>query len=143
MASISLEIANDFTALGPASGQVRDFLCACKAPDAANFLADLVIEELVTNTIKYGFDDKDRHSIHVDVKFHDDRLCIEVRDNGHPFDPLTQATPDLTLCADERPIGGLGLHLVRQMTDEVRYERRGDENVVTATKTFPAEPSAC
>jgi anti-sigma regulatory factor (Ser/Thr protein kinase) len=143
MAELSLQVANDFSALGPVSGQVRDFLCECKAPGAAEFLADLVIEELVTNTIKYGFDDKDAHRIHVDVKFHDGHLCIEVRDNGHPFDPLTQEAPDLTLCAEDRPIGGLGIHLVRQMTDEVRYERRGDENVVTATKTFPAEPSAC
>jgi len=143
MAEISLKVDNDFAALAPVSGQVRDFLCECKAPDASAFLADLVIEELVTNTIKYGYDDKDAHRIHVSVKFHDGVLCIEVRDNGHAFDPLAQEAPDLTLPADERPIGGLGIHLVRQMTDDVRYERRGDENIVTATKTFPAEPSAC
>lgn len=143
MPGITLQVDNDFAALGPVSGQVRDFLCECKAPGAAEFLADLVIEELVTNTIKYGYDDAAAHHIFVDVKYHDGQLCIEVRDNGHPFDPLAQEAPDLTLAAEDRPIGGLGIHLVRQMTDEVRYERRGDENVVTATKTFPAEPSAC
>jgi serine/threonine-protein kinase RsbW len=143
MAEISLKVDNDFAALGPVSAQVRDFLCECKAPDAASFLADLVIEELVTNTIKYGYDDRNSHRIHVDVKFHDGVLCIEVRDNGHAFDPLAQAAPDLTLSAEDRPIGGLGIHLVRQMTDDVRYERRGDENVVCATKAFAGEPPAC
>jgi serine/threonine-protein kinase RsbW len=143
MADLTLQVANDFAALGLVSGQVRDFLCGCKAPDSACFLTDLIIEELVTNTIKYGYDDASVHQIFVNVSFHDGRLCIEVRDNGHPFDPLAQDAPDLTLPTDERPIGGLGIHLVRQMTDDVRYERRGDENVVTATKTFPAEPAAC
>jgi anti-sigma regulatory factor (Ser/Thr protein kinase) len=143
MADLHLELVNDFAALGPASGQVRDFLCECRAPDAACFLADLVIEELVTNTIKYGYDQAGAHPIHVNVKFHDGHLCIEVRDKGHPFDPLAQEAPDLSLSADDRPIGGLGIHLVRQMTDDVRYERRGEENIVVATKAFPAEPSAC
>ncbi|MGH8048598.1 MAG: ATP-binding protein [Chthoniobacterales bacterium] len=139
MAEISLQVDNDFAALGPLSVQVRDFLCDCKAPDAASFLADLVIEELLTNTIKYGYDDKAAHRIVVRVEFHDGHLCIEVRDNGHAFDPLAQEAPDLTLPAEERPIGGLGIHLVRQMTDEVRYERNGNENIVTALKTFPEE----
>ncbi len=137
MADLSLQVANDFAALGPVSAQVRDFLCACRAPDAACFLTDLVIEELVTNTIKYGYDDASAHQILVKVAFHEGHLCIEVRDNGHAFDPLAQEAPDFTLPADERPIGGLGIHLVRQMTDDVRYERRGGENVVIATKAFP------
>jgi len=143
MAGISLQLDNDFAALAPAGAKVREFLCGCHAPDSASFLAELVIEELVTNTIKYGFDDKAAHRIQVGVSFHDGQLCIEVRDNGHAFDPLAQEAPDFSLPADERPIGGLGLHLVRQMTDEVRYERHGDENVVTAIKTFPPEPPAC
>lgn len=141
MAEITLELGNDFSALGPASAQVREFLGGCGAPGAAEFLADLVIEELVTNTIKYGYDDDASHAVHVRVEFADGRLCLEVRDDGRAFDPLAQEAPDTTLSAEHRDIGGLGIHLVRQMTDEVRYERRGHENVVTAIKTFPAEPN--
>ena len=143
MGEITLQLANDFAALAPASVKVRSFLGSCRAPDAACFLADLVIEELVTNAIKYGFDDTEAHGISVEIKYHKNRLRIEVRDNGHAFNPLAQEAPDFTLAAEDRPIGGLGIHLVRQMTDDVCYERRGDENVVTATKTFPAEPPAC
>lgn len=142
MAELSLELANDFAALAPASARMREFLGACGAPGAAEFLADLVVEELVTNAIKYGYDDEAGHRVHVRVEFHGGRLCLEVRDDGREFNPLAQCAPDTTLAAEHRDIGGLGIHLVRQMTDEVRYERRGRENVVTAIKTFPAEPDA-
>jgi anti-sigma regulatory factor (Ser/Thr protein kinase) len=136
MTSLSLEIANDFAALAPASARVREFLDGCAAPGAASFLADLVIEELVTNTIKYGYDDAGAHAIALRVAYDEGRLFIEVRDDGRAFNPLEQAAPDTTLPAEQRDIGGLGIHLVRQMTDSVVYERRGHENVVVATKRF-------
>ncbi len=139
MSSLTIEIANDFAALAPASANVREFLGRCGASPAAEFLADLVIEELVTNTIKYGYDDALGHAVRVRVEFQDGRLRLEVRDDGHAFNPLDQAPPDTTLSAEHRDIGGLGIHLVRQMTDEVRYERQGAENVIVAIKTFPPE----
>lgn len=131
-----LEIPGEFSALGPASAQVRGHLAEAGAPDAASFLAELVIEELVTNTIKYGYDTPGPHRILICVAFSAGMLTVEVRDDGHPFDPLAQPAPDTTLEAAERGIGGLGIHLVRQMSDEVRYERRGESNVVTVTKRF-------
>lgn len=137
-----LELPSEFSALAPASAQVRSHLAESGAPDAASFLAELVIEELVTNTIKYGYDTPGPHRIQVSVVFSAAKLTITVRDDGHPFDPLAQPAPDTTLEAEERGIGGLGIHLVRQMSDEVRYERRGESNVVTVTKRFDADPSA-
>jgi serine/threonine-protein kinase RsbW len=138
MATLDLQIANSIGALSASNERVRDFLGECAAPTEAIFLAELVIEELVSNTIKYGYDDGGEHTIRVVVRFEGGALSIEVRDDGHAFNPLEQANPDLSLPAEERPIGGLGLHLVRQMTDEVRYERQNGENVVTATKAFVA-----
>lgn len=138
MAAIDLQIDNSIGALSASNERVRDFLGKCAAPTEAIFLAELVIEELVSNTIKYGYDDNEEHTIRVNVRFESGALSIEVRDDGHPFNPLEQANPDFSLPAEERPIGGLGLHLVRQMTDDVRYERQNGENVVIATKTFGA-----
>ena len=140
---LSLQIENNFAAINPASEKMRAHLASCGAPGEATFLADLIVEELVTNTIKYGYDDDARHFIDVTVDFQEGRLSIEIRDDGHEFNPLLQESPDTTLSAEERQIGGLGIHLVREMTDDVRYERRGHENVVIATKTFPPNPSAC
>jgi serine/threonine-protein kinase RsbW len=136
MANLVLEIDSNFAALGPATERLHEFLGECGAPDPAMFIADLVIEELVTNAIKYGYDDDAVHRIRIGVEFADGRLSVQVRDDGRAFNPLEQAAPDTTLSADERDIGGLGIHLVRQMTDDVCYERSGEENVVTATKTF-------
>lgn len=135
---LDLEIDNDFSAIAPASERVRNHLESAGAPPAAVFLADLVIEELVTNTIKYGYDDTAAHCVHVSVDFVGETLTVEVRDDGHAFDPLSRETPDTTLPAEQRDIGGLGIHLVCQMSDDVRYERRDGWNVVTATKAFAA-----
>jgi anti-sigma regulatory factor (Ser/Thr protein kinase) len=136
MPALSLEIANDIAALSPASERLRAFLDECGAPGEASFLADLVVEELVSNTIKYGCDAGEACAIRVGLIYEDGLLTIEVCDEGKPFDPLEADAPDFSLPAEERPIGGLGIHLVRQMTDELRYERRGNENVVVATKRF-------
>lgn len=136
MSQLVLQIDNNFAAIAPASERMRAHLEAIGAPPAAVFLADLVIEELVTNTIKYGYDDANAHCVHVSVDFSGNTLTIEVRDDGHEFNPLSRETPDVTLPAEQRDIGGLGIHLVCQMSDDVRYERRDGWNVVTATKTF-------
>jgi Anti-sigma regulatory factor (Ser/Thr protein kinase) len=139
---LEIQIDNDFAAIAPASERIRQYLENADAPAAAMFLADLVIEELVTNTIKYGYDDEHAHCVHVTAAFEDGVLTVEVRDDGHEFDPLSRETPDTTLPAEERDIGGLGIHLVCQMADEIRYERAGGWNVVIATKAFPKEPGA-
>jgi anti-sigma regulatory factor (Ser/Thr protein kinase) len=88
----------------------------------------LVVEELVTNTIKYGYDDREEHRIRLTLELSTPvSLCIE--DDGHAFDPLTQA-PAVALDAavEERPIGGLGLHMVRAETASMRYRRIQDTN---------------
>lgn len=136
MSPLVLQIENNFSAIAPASERMRAHLESVGAPSPAVFLADLVLEELVTNTIKYGYDDANAHCVHVSVDFSGNTLTIEVRDDGHEFNPLSRETPDVTLPAEQRDIGGLGIHLVCQMSDDVRYERRDGWNVVTATKTF-------
>ena len=62
------------------------------------------------------------------------RLIFTVTDSGIPFDPTKKEEVDTTLSAEERPIGGLGIHLVRQIMDEVGYERVEDKNVLTLVK---------
>ena len=62
------------------------------------------------------------------------RMIFTVSDTGVPFDPTKKAEVDTTLSAEERPIGGLGIHLVRQLMDEVHYERQGDKNILTLVK---------
>jgi serine/threonine-protein kinase RsbW len=63
----------------------------------------------------------------------DQALMIEIRDTGVPFNPLERTEPDLQADLDERMIGGMGVFLVRKMTDQVTYRREGDSNILTLT----------
>lgn len=136
MAVLSLSLRNDFDELSNLAEQVTTFLEAHEVSAEAVFAANLAIEELVTNIIKYGYDDKEAHEIHLDLKLADGALAIEIRDDGHEFDPFAQPEPDTSLPAAERNIGGLGIHFVRKMLDACHYERREGVNVVSVSKNL-------
>ena len=76
----------------------------------------------------------DAGSVTVEVELDQERVTVTITDDGPPFDPFRQAAPDTTLSVDERPIGGLGIHLVRELMDEVSYQRRDGQNVVVLVK---------
>ena len=63
-------------------------------------------------------------------------MTFTITDSGIPFDPTQKEEADISLSVEEREIGGLGIHLVRQIMDEVRYERKDDKNVLTLIKTI-------
>jgi anti-sigma regulatory factor (Ser/Thr protein kinase) len=93
--------------------------------------ANLAIEELTTNTLKYGYDDNDAHEILLRVELLPDRVRLFFEDDGHEFNPLLRAEPDVNLPVEERGIGGLGIHLVRRFAQEMDYERRDGRNRLT------------
>ena len=97
---------------------------------------NLVLDELVTNIIDYGFDDTGRHEIRVTMAVEGGTLTIEVEDDARAFDPLAAAPPDLTLALEDRPVGGLGIHIVRTVMDTVEYQRRDGHNILTMRKTI-------
>lgn len=104
------------------------------APDIG-YALELAIDELVTNAISYGYPDGGAGKVTVEVSIESDRVVLVMRDDGIAFDPLQQS-PEPTLEGDveDRPIGGLGLHLVEAMMDEVAYERLNGENRLTCIK---------
>ncbi len=94
------------------------------------FRANLVLEELLVNIIKYGQSDG-INSFDITLTSEPDRLTIEVVDEGKPFDPMKDAPPPvLTGSLEDRPVGGLGLHLVRSLVDELSYKRKRGKNHV-------------
>jgi len=94
----------------------------------------VVLDELLANIVSYGLAGRAGGQATVDIALSSDGLVVTLVDNGSPFDPFARAAPDTTLSVEERPIGGLGIHLVRQMMDEASYQRRGDQNVTILTK---------
>ncbi len=130
MASVHLTLANRMEELPRLDREAAAFLETVGASPAAGYAVSLALEELVTNIIKYGYDDMAGHEIGVDLAWDGGALRLTVRDDGHHFDPLTAPPPDLELSVEDRPIGGLGLHLVRQFFPDVRYRRENDGNVL-------------
>ncbi len=95
---------------------------------------NVVLDELLSNAIAYGFEDNEDGRIEVEVELKPDRLAITIADDGRPFNPFGAQAPNTALSVEDRPIGGLGVHLVRQMMDEVGYLRQTDRNVVMLAK---------
>ena len=98
---------------------------------------NLVLEELAMNTINHGHDEG-LNKITVTFNSTDDALTIDVVDDGKPFDPLTDApVPDVNAPLHERPIGGLGVFLVRKLMDELTYRREEGRNHLTLVAFRP------
>src|SRR5574344_2024228 len=76
---------------------------------------NLALEEAVSNVIFYAFDDEKEHDIKIVISLENKNLSIEIIDDGKPFDPTARKQPDVSLPAEDRPIGGLGIFLIRKM----------------------------
>ena len=93
----------------------------------------MILDELLSNSILYGFEDPSGHEIDVHIHTNANRLTLKVSDEGIPFNPFTLNRPDTSLGINEREIGGLGVMLVKEMTDKQGYERLSGHNVITLT----------
>lgn len=102
----------------------------------------IVCDEVLANVLAYGFRDEAEHDITVSVEMAERRLVLTVSDDGVPFDPMAVSPPDTSQPLEQRSVGGLGIHLVRHLVDQMTYERRGDRNVLTLVKTVDGRPSA-
>ncbi len=96
----------------------------------------MVFDELLNNTISYGYQDDNEHTIDIQVDVYPSYLSVVIRDDGVPFNPFTREDPNIELSIEDREIGGLGIHLVRNVMDEVSYERKVNQNVLTLVKRF-------
>ncbi len=131
---LRITLAND---LGEIAGTAEKIDAFCEARELSPEIAyalNLSIDEILTNTISYGYDDDEPHRIEIVVRMEADSLVVVITDDGAPFDLSAPAQADVEAGLEEREIGGLGLFFVHQMMDEVEHERADGRNVVTLTK---------
>ena len=106
-----------------------EFAHECSLPDHERSRLLVILEELFTNTITHGYGPHSvGGSVTVALGWRTGRLRISFVDDGPPFDPLAFGAPDLAAAGEERPIGGLGIHIVRSLVHQARYRREGDRN---------------
>ena len=131
-ASASLKISPTFDELDRISAVVEDVGEQDNWPHDLIFKVNLVLDELSVNIVSYG---GDASEIEVSLDTDAEEVRVEICDDGAPFDPLTEAPePDLDAPLEDRPVGGLGIHLVREMMDELHYSRQGGKNRLAMVK---------
>jgi anti-sigma regulatory factor (Ser/Thr protein kinase) len=131
---LEFHLVNDLAAMAGVVEAVEGFVAEHRLPaEAANALY-VCVDEAVSNAIAHGYPEGERGEIAVRLHRRADGVVLEIEDDGAPFDPLQAASPDLTLPLAARPIGGLGIHLIRSLMDEVSYARRDGRNVLKLTR---------
>jgi anti-sigma regulatory factor (Ser/Thr protein kinase) len=131
-----MTIGADLREVARAGAAFAEFADAHALPASVRRSVNVVLDELLTNTISYGFAGRSGGEVTIEAELRADRLSVTLTDDGKPFDPFGLASPDTALPVQERRIGGLGLHLVRQLMDDVSYRRRADRNVVVLAKNL-------
>src|SRR5882757_5546719 len=131
----SLIVRADFGARREVDGFVAAFVKERGiAPDEAARIL-ILLEELLTNLMKYGYPDRaEPGHAEIVLALYGSRQEIEFIDDGCAFDPFGGPAPNLDGPLETRPIGRLGLHILRSLTDEVRYERRNERNVIRLSR---------
>ena len=130
----SILLTNDVQEV-PKLAEFIDKVCTdVGAPEDMNMNFNLAMEEAVVNVMNYAYPHGKKGNINIVAKLYDDILSFSIIDNGKRFDPTAKAEVDTTLSAEERSIGGLGIHLVRQLMDTINYEYVDNTNILTLSK---------
>ena len=133
---LEVALVNDLREIAGVAAKI-DAFCEARelSPDVA-YAVNLSIDEILTNTISYGYDDEESHRIGIIVRMEADSLVVVITDDSAPFDLSAESRADVESGLEDREIGGLGIFLVHQMMDKVEYERVDGRNVVTLTKNM-------
>lgn len=135
MADLTVDalVSNLDQVLAFVDGQLETMDCSMKA----QMQIDVAVEEIYVNIANYAYaPETGKAYISVRPDPENASVTIEFRDNGIPFDPLAKADPDVTLSAEERKIGGLGIYMVKKSMDAMEYSRKDGQNILTITKKF-------
>ena len=128
----TLTLTNDLKDVPQLAVFVEEICEALSFDDMTTMQMNLAIEEAVVNVMDYAYPEGVEGYVEVEVWA--DEQTFVITDSGKPFDPTTKGDVDVTLSAEERQIGGLGIYLVRQMMDSIGYEYKDGHNVLTLKK---------
>jgi serine/threonine-protein kinase RsbW len=134
--ALHLTICNDLSEIGRIAVLVEEFCAEHRLGDEIAHAINLSLDELLTNTISYGYDDAAQHAIDIRLTAQDGQVTVVLDDDARAFDPTAAGDPDIDADLDDRPLGGLGIHFVRAMMDDVQYRRLDGRNQLTLVKSI-------
>ena len=129
-----VSVTADPGGVGQVNAAFAEFAEAHALPAAVRRSVNVALDDLLANAVSHGRTGREPCSVTVEVELDHERVTVTLTDDGPPFDPFGRDAPDTTLSVEERPIGGLGIHLVGQLMDKVNYQRREGHNVVVLVK---------
>ncbi len=128
------KITNDLGELRFVRDQVEAFGRRNNLPSECVFDVKLVLCELLTNTISYGYEDEKKHTIDIRLRVEGGRVHLQITDDAISFDPTTAKDPEKKESLQDPPIGGLGIYLTKQLVDSFDYRRESGRNHIVFTK---------
>ena len=129
---LQLKLPANISSLRELTDFIRHGAQAAAFPEAQLDRLDLVMEEIVMNVINYSYAEGERGTVEVGYAVPEPgKLLVQVGDTGRKFDPLAKDPPDLRLGLADRPIGGLGIFLVKQIAHSITYDRVDNRNILT------------
>jgi sigma-B regulation protein RsbU (phosphoserine phosphatase) len=133
-ARIELHLTNEIREIDRALMALNEFSDRYDLPQDVRNDVGVVLDDLLNNVITYAFEDQEDHLIEVTLAADKQRLIVTVSDDGVEFDPFLRSEPDIESDIEDRQVGGLGIHLVRNLMDDLSYRRIGGRNVTTLMK---------
>lgn len=121
--------------LGPVQAFIEERLEAADCPMKTQMQIGVAVEEIFVNIAMYAYAPGTGEAI-VEVELSDDPAAVTIvfKDRGTPYDPLARLDPDITSSAEDREIGGLGVFMTKKLMDEVLYEYKDGQNILTLKK---------
>lgn len=134
MIMLTLSINNNLTEISQLEPFMEKLAEAYGISPDVQFQLNLALDEALANSINYAYPEGTEGSIILEAETEGNMLVLRLMDFGTPFDPTLQGDVDTTLSVEQRPIGGLGIFLIKKMMDDVTYVRQEEKNILTMKK---------
>jgi phosphoserine phosphatase RsbU/P len=131
---VEIKLRNKLSELASANQTLTEFGRQQGLSDSVLHDLKLALEEILTNIISYGYTDSEEHEISVRLSVELGEVRVHIEDDGQPYNPLEAPEADTTKPLEERAVGGLGVHLVRKLTDGLEYQRHEGKNSLVMKK---------
>ena len=132
----SFELKNDLSELEALCQHLNKFGRLTGLSEACIRDVNICLDELLTNIVSYGFEDDLEHIIRFTMDLDNQVLTLSIEDEGVPFNPLEKKDPEVPADLIDVRIGGLGIHIVRKLMDDIRYKRKQGKNKLTMKKSI-------